>query len=79
MKPRNLREFPEGAVVRSVYDGCVYRIVSHTPRGITYVERLHGHGPMCWNSNNNAHFVDAYGFDFSILFGILAQNNVLCP
>lgn len=71
MNPKNLKDFPEGAVVRSIYDGCVYRVVSHTSRGITYVERLFGHGPLCWNSCNNRHFVDANDLDFSLLFSIL--------
>ena len=56
---KNLWQFSEGSLVRSVYSGIVYQVVRHTKNGMCVVKRLDINTEECWNAFNNAHFIFA--------------------
>lgn len=57
MDPKNLCEFPEGSVVRSIYSGRVYVITKHYTNGMCNLLQPDKNINENWNACNNAHFI----------------------
>lgn len=57
MDPKNLCEFPEGSVVRSIYSGKVYVITKHYANGMCNLFCQENRYNENWNACNNRHFI----------------------
>lgn len=56
---RNPIEFKEGEVIRSVYDGELYRVEKFYGNGMVLLYNINCRANENWNSCNNQHFIPA--------------------